>query len=270
MITARAAFAWLGLGVCACGGATPVRSAHDAGGVQLDASERSEMTSERPSTYTLRVFLFSKTAGYRHDAIEPARAALEALAGRANFRVQASEDASELVSALPATDVVVFLMTTGDVLDAEAEAAFERFVRGGGGFVGVHSAADTEYDWPFYAELIVSYFAMHGPVREAEVRVEVPAHVSVAHLPRPWTRSDEWYEFRDDPRDRAQVVLTLDAAGDGGAERALPLAWYHALGRGRAYFTALGHTLESWSDPLFVEHVARAIEWAGARAQAAR
>jgi type 1 glutamine amidotransferase len=168
---------------------------------------------------------------------------------------------------LPDSDVVVFLMTTGEVLDDTQQTAFEAFIRAGGGFLGVHSAADTEYDWPFYETLNGAWFASHPVIQPAKLRVERPQDPRVAFLPQVWERTDEWYNFRSNPRARVDVLLTLDETsyqgGTMGADH--PMVWSHAggpLGEGRAFYTALGHTLESWQDPLFLQHIEAALLWA--------
>jgi type 1 glutamine amidotransferase len=233
---------------------------------ELDA--RADAAQDAATAPALRVSLFSKTAGYRHDAIAPAQQALQAIAASSGLELLATEDAEALIAMLPQTDVIVFLFTTGDVLDDAQQRALETFIRAGGGFVGVHSAADTEYDWPFYGELIVSWFKDHpATLQSANALIETPAHVTVEHLTSPWVHRDEWYNFRENPRAKAHVTLTVDEASytGGSMGKDHPIAWYHDVDQGRAYYTALGHPSESWIEPDFVEHVQRAIVWAGRR-----
>jgi len=161
-----------------------------------------------------RVLLFSKTAGFRHDSIPAAVEALRDEGGRAGFDVRATEDAAVFTDAgLTAVDVVVFLSTTGDVLDDDQQAAFERFIRAGGGFVGVHAAADTEYDWPWYGRLVGAYFAGHPAVQPARVVVADRGHPSTSMLPLHWTRTDEWYSYKVNPRGTVHVLATVAKAG---------------------------------------------------------
>ncbi|MBM4362090.1 MAG: ThuA domain-containing protein, partial [Deltaproteobacteria bacterium] len=218
----------------------------------------------------LRVLVYSRTLGYRHDSIEPAIAALRAQAPARRWTITATEDPSSFDDAvLSATDAVVFLSTSGDVLEPEGEAALERFVRGGGGWVGVHAASDTEYDSAFYGELVGAWFRVHPPIQPATLRVERTLHPATLGLPELWTRTDEWYSFRTNPRATVNVLLSLDEASyapGAGAMGDHPVAWYHGVGRGRALYTALGHTTESWSDPAVLDHIAGAIDWAGGRA----
>jgi len=213
------------------------------------------------------VLVFSRTLGFRHESIADGVSALEALGHERGWDVLSTEDPSTFGdSGLDAFDVVVFLSTTGDVLDGEQQAAFERFVRSGGGFVGIHSASDTEYDWPWYGGLVGAYFREHPAVQEAVVHVENATHPSTATLPADWRRTDEWYAFMDNPRPTVSVLLTLDestyAPGTATMGADHPIAWYHDYDGGRAFYTALGHTRESFAEPAFLAHVAGAIEWA--------
>ncbi|MFC7339839.1 ThuA domain-containing protein [Saccharopolyspora griseoalba] len=205
------------------------------------------------------VLVFSETAGFRHESIEDGIAAIEELGEEHDFRVEATEDSSRFDDAeLARFDAVVWLSTTGDVLDAGQEAAFERYVRAGGGYVGVHAAADTEYDWPFYGELVGAHFDSHPRIQPAEIRVEDRHHDSTAHLPPRWERTDEWYNYRTSPRPDVHVLAALDEhtydPGDG-AMGDHPIAWCHAVDAGRAFYTGGGHTAESFTDPDFLRHL---------------
>lgn len=214
------------------------------------------------------VLVFSRTAAFRHTSIEPAVGALRAIAGARGWRLEHIEDPARFdAGELARFDVVVFLSTSGDVLDDAQQAALEGFVRAGGGFVGVHSASDTEYEWPWYGRLVGAYFARHPAAQRARLHVEVHDHPSTARLPDPWTRVDEWYDFRSSPRPDAVVLLTLDEAsyegGTMGADH--PIAWHRELDGGRSFYTGLGHTADSWSEPAFLDHVSGGIEWAAGR-----
>jgi cytochrome c len=214
------------------------------------------------------VLVFSRTLGFRHESIADGVSALEAR--EREWDVLSSEDPGIFGdSGLDPFDVVVFLSTTGDVLDGEQQAAFERFVRAGGGFVGIHSASDTEYDWPWYGGLVGAYFREHPVVQEAVVHVENATHSSTAMLPSEWRRTDEWYAFMANPRPNVSVLLTLDettyAPGTASMGSDHPVAWFHDYDGGRAFYTALGHTRESYTEPEFLAHIAGAIEWAARR-----
>lgn len=214
------------------------------------------------------VLVFSKTAGYRHDSIPYGIAAIQALGEQNSFRVDASEDATIFNDeSLAQYRVVVFLSTTGDVLDPGQQAAFERFVWRGGGFIGIHSASDTEYDWPWYGRLLGTYFRRHPAIQSATLRVVDPSHRSTRHLPIEWTRTDEWYDFRSDLDRDITVLIRIDEATYRGGRMGAyhPISWYHAYDGGRAWYTAMGHTTESYKEPLFLEHLLGGITWAAAR-----
>jgi len=206
-----------------------------------------------------RVLAFTRTMGFRHDSIPDAVEAITRLGAEHGFSVDTTEDPSVFNDAqLPAYAAVIFLLTTGDVLDDPQQAAFERYIEGGGGFVGVHSATDTEYDWPWYGALLGTYFADHPPgTYQATVRIEVADDPSTRDLPNPWRRTDEWYNFASNPRGRVNVLMTIDEStykgGTMGADH--PIAWYHQYDGGRAWYTALGHTSESYYEPLFLAHL---------------
>lgn len=211
------------------------------------------------------VLVFSKTAGFRHDSIPAGITALGELAAENGFTVDATEDAGVFTTAnLARYRAVVFLMTTGDVLDAGQKAAFESYVADGGGYVGVHSAADTEYDWPFYGGLVGAYFSSHPEIQRVTVRVEDREHPSTAHLPATWVRTDELYDYRTNPRSTVHVLATLDestySGGTMGADH--PIAWYRSYEGGRSWYTGLGHTIESYSEPDFRAHLYGGLRYA--------
>ncbi len=210
------------------------------------------------------VLVFSKTSGYRHASIPDGIAAIKGLAARHGFRVDASEDSALFrADTLSRYRVVIFLNTTGDVLDQPQQTAFEAFIRRGGGFVGIHSASDTEYEWPWYGGLVGAYFHSHPEIQPATLRM-VAAHLSTRRLPARWQRTDEWYNFRTAPGADITVSLDIDedsyTGGTMGAHH--PMAWHHFYGGGRAWYTALGHTRESYREPLFLDQILGGIEWA--------
>jgi cytochrome c len=211
------------------------------------------------------VLVFSRTEGFRHDSIPAGIAAIRQQGSQKGFSVDAGESADVFTDeSLAKYKVVVFLSTTGDVLSAPQQAAFERFVRGGGGFVGVHSAADTEYDWPFYGALMGAYFGGHPDIQNATIQIEDAGHPSTSGLPRSWMRRDEWYNFQRNPRGTVTVLATIDERTYSGGTMAgdHPIMWSHIYEGGRAWYTAGGHTAESYSELLFVEHLGKGIVWA--------
>jgi type 1 glutamine amidotransferase len=217
-----------------------------------------------------RVLVFSRTAGFHHDSIPVATAAIRELGARHRFTVHATDDPAVFSArGLRRYAAVVWLMTSGDVLDPVQERAFAGYVRRGGGYVGVHSASDTEYDWPFYGNLVGAYFKQHPNIQPATVDV-APAFASRAGLPRQWTRTDEWYDFRTNPRPRVHVLATLvESSYSGGTMGAdHPIVWCHRSGRGRSWYTGMGHTAESWVEPAFRAHVLAGIRFAATGARA--
>jgi cytochrome c len=209
------------------------------------------------------ILVFSKTTGYRHDSIPDGIAAIRALGAEHGFLVDASEDAGRFTDAgLAPYQAVVFLSTTGDILDVDQKAVFERYIRSGHGFVGIHSASDTEYHWPWYGRLVGAYFKSHPAIQPATVRITDPEHASTVGLAQNWQRTDEWYNFRSNPRDTAHVLATIDEStytgGTMGADH--PIAWCQTIDVGRSWYTAMGHTKESYAEPLFRRHLLGGIE----------
>ncbi|HEY7198675.1 MAG TPA: ThuA domain-containing protein [Candidatus Dormibacteraeota bacterium] len=216
-----------------------------------------------------RVLVFSRTLGFRHDSIPDGIAAIQALGREHGFAVDATEDAERFTPAgLARYRVVLFLSTTGEVLQGAERDALQGFVRAGGGFVGVHAAADTLYEWPWYGELVGAYFARHPAIQPATVRVADATHPSTRGLPDPWNRTDEWYEFRTNPRPGVRVLLTVDESSyhGGGMGADHPVAWYHDFDGGRAWYTALGHVREAYTDPAFRAHLLGGIAYAAGSA----
>jgi cytochrome c len=211
------------------------------------------------------ILVFTRTSGWVHDSIEEGVAAVRRLAADNDFGVDHTEDASAFTEEnLAAYDAVVFLNTSETVFDDEQRAAFQAYIRRGGGYAGVHAASDTEYDWPWYGELVGAYFASHPEVQEATIHVVDPDHPSTAHLPERWLRADEWYDFREPPGEGVNVLLLLDEDTYQGGRMGdhHPIAWYHEYDGGRAWYTALGHTIASYREPLFLQHLLGGIEWA--------
>ena len=257
-----ALWALLPMVAAGCGGARLRADAAPA----TDLVGPADVPSKADSAAPFRVLLFSRTAGFRHDAIPAAIGAVTEMGVANGYVAEATEDVAAFTSAnLARFRVVAFLMTTGDVLDAAGQTAFEAWMTAGGNYVGVHSAADTEYDWPFYGDLVGAYFKQHPAIQQADVHVEVADHPATAPLPATWTRTDEWYDFQINPRPNVTVLATVNEAsytgGTMGADH--PIVWSRPTpAGGRAIYTAMGHTIESYADPVFRAHLAGAIRWA--------
>lgn len=222
---------------------------------------------------SFRLLVYSRTTGYRHDSIPAGIAALRALGAAHDFEVDATEDpAAFTVENLARYRVVVFLSTSGTVLEPSGRAALESFVRSGGGFVGVHAAAGTEYDWPFYEELVGAYFDRHPHIQPGVIHVVDRDHPATASLPTVWRRTDEWYDFRSHPQSRpasdsmspVRVLMTVDESSytGGGMGADHPIAWCRQIAAGRSFYTAIGHAIESYAEPEFRAHLAGGIRYA--------
>lgn len=210
------------------------------------------------------VLVFCKTGGYYHKSIPTGIMAIQILGKNNNFKVDTTADASHFTERnLGKYAAVIFLNTTHEVLDPEQQRAFESYIRSGKGFVGVHAATDTEYEWPWYGKLVGAYFTNHPKVQKASIRITDKKHPSTKFLPNVWEHTDEWYNFKDINPD-IKVLAWLDEksyeGGTNGNEH--PIAWYHKFDGGRAFYTGLGHTDESYSDPLFLKHLLGGIQYA--------
>jgi PKD repeat protein len=252
------------------------------GGAATRAVTISGLAATPDPSKKYHVLVFSKTAGFRHGSIGPGIAAIKLLGQQNNFGVEAIEDASLFTDEFLARyDAVIWLSTTGDVLNDTQQAAFERYIKAGGGYVGIHAASDTEYTWPWYGQLVGAYFRNHPPgTPTATVVTEDATHVSTTHLPARWTRTDEWYNFQGivnpsvggggtdvSPRGLSpiHVLLTVDEStyneSDGNStDDDHPVSWCKRFDGGRMFYTALGHTNQSFSEEPFLKHLLGGID----------
>lgn len=212
-----------------------------------------------------QILVFHKTEGYYHTSIPTGIAAIKNLGGLNNFKVTETDDAGEFSEDnLKKYQLVIFLSTTGDVLNENQEKAFENYINTGGNFFGIHAATDTEYDWKWFGNLVGAYFMSHPKIQKANVIVKKPQHPTVAHLPQIWTRTDEWYNFKD-INPKINVLLSLDESSYEGGKNGEnhPIAWYQKLeDGGKSIYTGGGHTEESYSEPAFREHLLQCILFA--------
>lgn len=212
-----------------------------------------------------RLLVFSKTAGWRHQSIEAGQTAIKELGQQNGVGVTITEDAEMFnPDTLASYSAVIFLNTTGTVFDDNQRAAFENYIQHGGGYVGVHSAADTEYDWPWYGELMGAYFDNHPPgTPNADVLLENAEHSSTSMLPDVWNREDEWYNYQGF-EDHINVLLSLDTGSYEGSDHPgnHPIAWYHEFDGGRSFYTGMGHTEASFSNELYRDHLWGGIMYA--------
>ena len=215
----------------------------------------------------IRVLMLTATSGFRHDSIATARQTMVAATLAAgDIVVRATEDVSAITgTTLGEHDVLMFALTTGELpFSEEQKRAIVAFVEGGKGFIGVHSATDTLYEWADYGRLIGAYFKEHPWTQQATVIVEDEAHPATAGLGRSFQLLEEFYTFRENPRPRVHVLLRLDAASVG-ASGDYPLAWTSSFGAGRAYYNALGHFSSTWTDVRFQRQILGAIRWTARR-----
>ncbi|MEU3053704.1 ThuA domain-containing protein [Streptomyces griseus] len=217
------------------------------------------------------VLVFTRTTAYRHASIPAGQAALCELGEEHGFAVETSEDPSVFTDAsLAGRGAVVFLSTSGEVLTPDGRRALRRWVLAGGGFMGIHSAACTEYGWPYYGDLLGARFAGHPEFQPGTVLVEDRNHPATRHLPPRWDWHDEWYDFRSNPRrPGVRVLATVDESGyeGGGMGADHPLVWCKGAGAGRAFYTSLGHADAAFRDPAFRGHLLGGLRWAAGRSQ---
>lgn len=221
------------------------------------------------------VLLFSKTAGWHHDSINAGVTAIQDLGKLHDFTVFWTEDANRVFNdkELAKYKVVIFLLTTGDVLNDAQQAVFEKYIRAGGGFVGIHSASDTEYGWPWYTKMVGYMFHIHPPVQTATIKVEERNFPGMDRFPKRFLATEEWYEFQAPLSDKLHFLLSVDEKtyqpavvwGDKqgkGMGAFHPISWYQEYDGGRAFYTALGHLSATYKDATFMHHVYGGIYWA--------
>jgi len=211
-----------------------------------------------------RILVFSKTAGFRHESIAAGKAAIIKLGKEQGFIVDTTENEIYFnEDSLKNYKAVVFMSTTGNILNAPQQIAFERYIQAGGGFAGVHAAADTEYDWAWYGKLVGGYFLSHPKTQEAVVNVTDRTNAASSHLPEKWKRIDEWYNYKNLNPD-VKVLASMDESSYEGGKNGTnhPIAWYHQFDGGRAFYTGMGHTPESFADPLYMKHLLGGIKYA--------
>jgi type 1 glutamine amidotransferase len=219
----------------------------------------------------VNVLVFSKTSGFRHESISSGLKMLFDQSKKQNWVITATENAGLFTNDfLSNFDVVVFLNPTGDAIDAGGQAAFEKFMKSGKGFVGIHAAADCEYEWPFYGKLVGGYFKTHPASQEATVVFEKSDHPAVKPFKgmKSYTTYDEWYTFKENPRPYVNVLATIDESSikkydnDNWKMGDHPIIWWSEKDGIRSFYTGFGHTHEAFQDKYIIEHITNAINWA--------
>jgi cytochrome c len=212
-----------------------------------------------------RILVFSKTAGFRHDSIPTGIAMFQTLAQANGFTMQASEDANLFNdTALRDFQAIVFLNTSSDILAPAQEAAMERFIRGGGGFVGIHAAADTEWQgsWIWYRGLLGAVFKNHPAQQQATLAVVSNEHAATRDFPMRLSIIEEWYNFSDLSPTNNVILSADESTYTGGIHgECHPIAWFREYDGGRSFYTALGHRKETYALPAFRAHVLGGLKW---------
>ncbi|MEL4307172.1 ThuA domain-containing protein [Joostella sp. CR20] len=204
------------------------------------------------------VLVFTKTAGYRHKSIEAGVELIKTLGEKHQFTVHHTEDSLQFnFKNLKKYNLILFLSTTLDVLGEPQQQDFQKYIQTGGSFMGIHAASDTEFNWPWYGKLVGAYFENHpSGTPQAVINVVDTNHIATKGLPKKWTRTDEWYNFKE-INPNINVLMNLDETTyEGGTNgKNHPIAWYHEFDGGRSFYTGGGHSIESFSEPLFVQHI---------------
>lgn len=212
-----------------------------------------------------KVLVFTKTVGFKHSSIPNGIAAIQKLGEENGFVVDTTENSSLFnEDNLSQYSAVIFLNTTMDVLDHLQEISFERYIQSGGGYVGVHAAADTEYGWNWYGKLAGAYFLSHPATQEANFQIEdFGFSATNFFVDTVWTRTDELYNFKNINEDISVIMSVDESSYEGGENGAThPMAWYHEYDGGRSFYTALGHTEESYEEEFFLKHLLGGIQYA--------
>ena len=211
-----------------------------------------------------KVLIFTKTAGFRHKSIPKGVETLQNLLHTEGIASLHTESSNYFCSdSLDQYDAVIFLNTTGTILDKKQQKAFQAFIRSGKGFVGIHAASDTEFEWPWYGELVGGYFSQHPEIQEAKINVVDRNHLSTQHLQDVWWHKDEWYDFKD-IKSGLHILMELDEESYKGGTMGQhhPIAWFREFDGGRSFYTGLGHTDEAYDEALFQKHIIGGIKYA--------
>ena len=217
-----------------------------------------------PSTKEKKILVYSKTEGFRHSSIPDGIKAIQKLGAENGFIVDTTENANFFSEEkLKTYSSILFLSTSGNVLNATQQSHFQRYIQAGGGFIGVHAATTTEVDWPWYGKLVGAYFENHPKIQEATLHVVDRKHESTQHLDSTWVKRDEWYNFNSVNPDINVLIKVDENSYEGGTHNENhPISWYHNYDGGRSFYTALGHTHETYKNPKFLNHLLGGIRYA--------
>ena len=234
------------------------------------------INSATAQTKQFKALLVTTTKGWHHESLHSGVLAIQQLGVKNSFEVVLFEDPESFTDKiLEQYKVVIFLNTTGDIFDSLQQKVLERFIQSGKGFVGIHSASDTEYGWDWYTKLIGRMFEIHPVIQTARVNVVDPNFPGLQGFTGNKIWTDEWYEFGPEKVSDLKYLLTVDEStynpksdwakknkNGNGMGNFHPLAWYHNYDGGRSFYTALGHLPSAYSDPIFLNHLFAGIYWA--------
>lgn len=230
--------------------------------------------NQQKYTNPINILVFSKTEGFRHASISSGLKMLYDQSKIQNWIITATENDKLLEDDFTSNfDVVVFLNPTGDAIEEDAQSSFEKLMNRGKGFVGIHAAADCEYDWKFYGNLVGAYFKTHPPAQEATIVFESHDHPAMKPFEgmESYTTFDEWYAFKENPRSNVNVLATLDETtikkfnNEDWRMGDHPIIWWREKDGIRSFYTGFGHTHEAFQDEKIIKHITNAINWAAKR-----
>lgn len=212
-----------------------------------------------------RVLIFAKTAGYYHTSIKKAMPILHDACARKNVLADTTrQDLDITPTNLKKYKAIIFLNTSGDILDEDQQKVIEDYIKAGGGFLGIHSATDTETDWLWYTKMVGAIFVSHPEQQQAIINIVDKTHPATSFLPEKWSRTDEWYNYKN-ISENIHILAYLDENSYKGGENGEkhPIIWWQEIEKGRSFYTGIGHGDESYKEPLVIQHIMEAIMWAG-------
>lgn len=231
-------------------------------------------TSVAQEKKQFNALLVTKTAGWHHESINEGVTAIKELATRNFFNVQWHQEGATVTDKyLENFQVIIFLNTTGDIFKEDEQKAIEKFIKAGKGFVGIHSASDTEYGWEWYTKLVGRMFKIHPAIQTAKLKLTENKFSGLDQFTDGQFWTDEWYEFSPETTTDLKYILAVDESSYNakvqwgekkgeGMGSFHPVAWYHDYDGGRSFYTALGHMPAVYSEPAFLNHIYAGIYWA--------
>ena len=221
-----------------------------------------------------KALMVTTTKGWHHESLHSGVLAIQQLGIKNFFDAVLFENPNGFTDKyLEQFQVIIFINTTADIFDSAQQKVMERFIQSGKGYVGIHSASDTEYDWDWYTKLVGRMFHIHPTIQTARLNVIDPSFPGLQGFANGKLWTDEWYEFGPEKTSGLNYVLSIDETSYDpkvqwgekkgvGMGKLHPIAWYHNFDGGRAFYTALGHMPSDFSDPIFLSHLYAGIFWA--------